>query len=68
MRGWADGVKSDVGVRELQTKPSGKTLTIGTIVPYSSSEDGSVIRMETTVLPNSPGGGVISGGGRRRYR
>ena len=50
----ADGVKSDVGVRELQTKPSGKTLTIGTIVTYSSSEYGSVSRMETTVLPNSP--------------
>ena len=49
-----DGVKADGRASEPKTKPISNPSTTGTIVPYSNSEDRSVVRMETTVHPDSP--------------
>ena len=50
----AEGVKPDVTTKELHAVPSDSIPTKGVIVPYFSSEAGSVLRMETNVLPTSP--------------
>ena len=49
----AEGVKPHVTTKELQVVPSDSIMTKGVIVLYSSSEEGSMLRMETNVLPTS---------------